>query len=68
MCESLIKSNERSEYSHIGLDIFFQENLFTLNFDFSRFYLYFFKFSAFPLLKERQTPLSNSKSVKVMKT
>ena len=39
-----------------------------LNFDFSRFDLWFlFKFSAFLFLKGGQTPLSNNKSVKVTK-
>ena len=42
--------------------------MFSLSFDFSRFDLCFnFKFSAFPLLKGRQNPLSNSKNVKVTK-
>ena len=42
---------------------FFFFNLFKLNFDFSRFD--FHQLSAFPLLKGRQTPLSDRKSVKV---
>ena len=60
---------------YIGLADFFcfffrkkSQNLFTLNFDFSRFDLRFLtKFSAFLLLKGRQTPLSISKIVKVTK-
>ena len=61
--------------THIGLAdfscfvFFFRKNLFTLNFDFLQFDLwFFFKFSAFLLLKGRQTPLSNSKIVKVTKS
>ena len=42
------------------------KNLITLNFDFSGFdLLFFFKLSAFTLLKRSQTPISNSKSLKV---
>ena len=74
--DTLITSNKRSEDSYLGLADFFacfffrkkSYNLFTLNFGFSRFDLWFiFKFSAFPLLKRSQNPLSNSKIVKVKK-
>ena len=69
-----LKINERNEDSCIGRCDFFVcffsgkslKNLITLNFDFSGFDLLFlFKLSAFPLLKRSQTPISNSKSVKV---
>ena len=70
-----IKSNERSEYSYTGLAdfflFFFQEKV--SKFVHAKFWFFVvwlvvsFKFSAFPLLKGRQTPLSNSKSVKVTK-
>ena len=53
-------------------DIFFFfrkkfQSLFTLNFDFSRFDLFHFNFSALLLLKGRRTALSNSKILKVTK-
>ena len=48
--------------------IFFQENLFTLYFfNFRGLACDFFKFNEFPSLRERQTPLSNNKSLKVTK-
>ena len=66
-----LRVNERSLDFYIGHDdfcVFSSESLkfFRLKFTFSRFDLLFlFKFSLFPfLLKRRQTPLSNSKSVK----
>ena len=50
---------------------FFQENflnLFRLKLAFLRFCFYFmFKFSSLLLLKGKQTPLSNSKSLKITK-
>ena len=64
----LIKSNECSQDSYIGLADFFFAYIFlkkkSLNFFFRAFRL---KFRAVPLLNVRQTPLSNSKSVKVAK-
>ena len=69
----LVKSIERSEYSYIGpgdFFFFFQEKVKIC----SRSVLFFrgltcdfLKFSAFPLLKGRQTSLSNIKSIKFTK-
>ena len=63
----VFKSNERSEYSYICLAdfVFFFGNFSILVF--RGLTSDFFKFSEFPLLKGRPTPLSNSKKVKVMK-
>ena len=71
----ICKSNERSEDSYIGLADYFLFVFFSgkslkifgmLKFAFSWFdFLLLFKFSAFPLLKVRQTSLSNSRSEKV---
>ena len=48
--------------------VFFRKNLFRIQFNFSRFEFWFIiKFSSLLLLNVRQTPLSNSKSVKVTK-
>ena len=68
----LVKSNERSEYSYIGLAVFFSGKSLKRC---SRSILifrgltcdFFFKFSAFLLLKGRPTPLSSIKSVKITK-
>ena len=62
----------RSSDSYIDREVFFVflreafYSLFGLKFTFSRFD-FFLKFDSLPLLKERQTPSSNSKSVKVTK-
>ena len=64
-----VRFDERSSVSHIGRDDFYQGilNLFRLKYTFSKFDFWFlFKFSSF-FVKRRQTPLSNSKSVKFMK-
>ena len=51
-----MRVDERCEESYIGLD------------DFCLFFAVFFKFCSFALLKGKQTPLSNSKIVKVTKS
>ena len=66
----LIKSNERSEYSNIGLADFFSGKSLKICsrsiLIFARFDLSFLvNFSAFLLLKGRQIPLLNSKFLKV---
>ena len=73
MSETSLKSNERNEYSDIGLGYFFlffreKSGLFTLYFDFSGFEFWFhFKFTSIHLLKGKQTPLLSTKIVKVTK-
>ena len=62
------KSNERCEYSYIGLGDFFSGNSSRSVLIFCGLTIcFFFKLSSFSLLKERQIPLSDSKSVKVVK-
>ena len=62
---------EGNEDAHISRDDSKENssNFFRPNFDFSKFgfLMFFFKFSSFPLLKGRQTPLSNRKSVRSTK-
>ena len=65
------QSNERSEYSFIGLADFFFGFFKKVKIYSSSILIFcgltsdfFFNFSSFPLLKGKQTPLSNSKSVR----